>query len=194
MNPLKKLGKRKRNLLFLLLAFLLLAALLYSLFPKTTVASILRLDSKEQIVKIEIGTGLQHEFGVVFSESSAKWQDITNTPLGNRYVEALFAEHIDEKDIIRNGMGFSVEYEIAAVRITFGGLPEGYPFSGNVATVLAGVPTPLCLPLTLEEQMRLQEKLNAEGKGEIAPTQEYWEFDRSHNELFPLEFINKQFE
>ena len=50
------------------------------------------------------------------------------------------------------------------------------------------------LPLTAEEQKRLQGKLNAEGKGEIAPSEEYHEFDLSHNELFTLDFINKQFE
>ena len=176
---------------------LFLAVLLYSLFPKTTVASILRLDSKEQIVKIEIGTGLQHQLGVVFSESEAQWQDITATDLGNRYVDAVFFEHTVAKDMIRDSMGFYVEEEVAAVRITLGNLPKDYPFSKQVYTVIVGIPngsTPLYLPLTFEAQKRLQEKLNAEGKGEIAPSEEYHEFDLSHNELFTLDFINKQFE
>lgn len=195
MNLFQKLSKR--NLLFFLLAFLCLVVLIYSFFPKTTLASILQLDNKDQIVKIEIGTGLQHQLGVVFSESEAQWQNITATDLGNRYVDAVFSEHTIAKDVIRDSMGFYVEEKVAAVRITLGNLPKDYPFSKQVYTVIVGIPngsTPLYLPLSAEEQMRMQEKLNAEGKGEIAPTEEYHEFDLSHNELFTLDFINKQFE
>ena len=84
MNLIQKLSKR--NLLFLLLALLFLAVLIYSLFPKITVASILHLDSKEQIVKVELGS--EYRFEPNFKQ---EWLDITNTPLKDRYIDAFFS-------------------------------------------------------------------------------------------------------
>ena len=195
-NGMKKISKR--NLLFLLFALLFLAVLICSLFPKITVASILHLDSKEQIVKVEIVTGLQQQMGTVFSESVYSWRDITDTPLGDRYRNALFSTPAAEKIVFLYFDSSSVEKEVAAVRITIDNLPEDYPYSEREYTFYVGLPlgstSPINLHYTLDEQKRLQKKLNAEGKGEIAPTQEYHEFDLSHNELFTLDFINKQFE
>ena len=200
-NGQKKLSRR--NLLFLLLALLLLAVLIYSLFPKTTVASILHLDSKDQIVKIEIGKSMISNNDSFFSETKREWLDITGSPLGERYANAFFAHPIEPvKGPTALYMGNNkYEYETVAIRFTLSELPEDYPFKENEHTLLIGAPikeketsTYLHLHYTLDEQMRLQEKLNAEGKGEIAPTQEYHEFDLSHNELFTPDFINKQFE
>ena len=192
MNLLKKHGRR--NLLFLLLALLLLAVLIYSLFPKTTVASILHLDSKDQIVKVELGS--EYRFEPNFKQ---EWLDITNTPLKDRYIDAFFSTPTVSRHYLAEHTG--PYYYPAMVRITIGNLPEDYPFGERDYTFFVGVEagdsgyaTNLRLHYTLDEQKRLQEKLNAEGKGEIAPTQEYHEFDLSHNELFTPDFINKQFE
>ena len=195
MNLIQKLSKR--NLLFLLLALLFLAVLIYSLFPKTTVASILHLDSKDQIVKIEIGKGLIPLEERFFQGGEREWQDITNTPLGTRYIDALFSTAVIERTAFADAMGFWAPDEVAAVRFTIDHLPEDYIFSRREYTLWVNLPTkstPFEVPLTFEAQKLLQEKLNAEGKGEIAPTQEYHEFDLSHNELFTPDFINKQFE
>ena len=186
------LKRNKRNVLLLTLSLLLLAVLIGSLFPKTTVASMLQLDKKEQIVKIELGSKID----LLPPGESHEWKDITGTPLGDRYLDELFTKPTAEDNTIRDAMGLEIPGDIAAIRITLGNLPEDYPFKDREHRILIGLPTNtslIRLHYTEEAQIRGQEKLNAEGKGEIFDSAPYYEFTLPKNELFTPEFIGSQF-
>ena len=199
------LSKRIKINIAILFALVIIIFAVWIAFSssKTTVASILHLDSKEQIVKIEIGSVLEPEGQYPnYPEHLREWKDVTNTALGKRYFDALFSASMQ----VRTD-GFSdyadIFTETAAIRITLG-VSEDYPFRERSHTILVGWPVPQSegtgyygtfqLTYTTEEQMRLQEKLNAEGKNEIAKANERYTVILPNNELFTLDFINKQFE
>lgn len=191
----------KKHLFLLILAFLFLAVLIYTLFPKTTLASLLRLDSKDQIAKIEIGSAYTPD-GIypTSPDHEREWLDITDTPLGDRYIDAFFSSPVKAQDSLYPYYQ-DLFIETTAVRITLS-VSDDYPFTNRRHTIFVGWPEPegngfwfqFNLHYTPEEQMRLQEKLNAEGKGEMAKSDAFWAYTLPDSELFTVDFIQKQFE
>lgn len=86
----------KMKTVYVLIVFLFFIAanvLFLLLRPAPTVASLLKLDSKEQIVSIKIGENVLID--QLYDMEAKERLDITQTALGERYIEALFLESIE---------------------------------------------------------------------------------------------------
>ena len=93
-----KTNKRNLIIVAVVLSVALIAAVCVSVFfPKTTIADLLHLTSKDQIKQITISSAHRTNVTVVDPVGETvynKQLDISDTPLGKQYVDALFSKPV----------------------------------------------------------------------------------------------------
>ena len=200
-----KTNKRNLIIVAVVLSVALIAAVCVSVFfPKTTIASLLHLTSKDQIKQITISS-LYIANVKLFSDDSetiySKQLDITGTPLGKQYIDTIFS-----KPIIFQDSGTcpplavqGTDYKAVTVKLTIDGGDDAPIIQTDISLGCCAFPELCDVPeiylsydYTTDYLRKQFEENNERGIQEEIKQEQSYIFTIPGDELFTSAFINEQ--
>ena len=205
-----KTNKRNLIIVAVVLSVALIAAVCVSVFfPKTTIASLLHLTSKDQIESVTL-VSYYHQYDPYGNLPADEREyhsekEITGTPLAQQYIDAIFEtpvalqeySKLEEEHFKYMGGLYSTASE---VRITVTNVGDDYPvnqrefaISCNNELELCDVPEVfLSYDYTMDYRRKQFEENSARGVQEEVKESERYVFTVPGTELFTTGFIKKQ--